>query len=289
MYNKILTEESEFIAKGLGWSLVSIDGLQLRINLVNPLKGKKKSGLNFKCIDFPTPIKQIKKFEQRKNHFDLFLFNNDKTSHYCYIKDFSRFIRSQKTKNCNKDVLQLCKLCKLWGKAGLIKHKQMCDKNELGRPLMFEEGKDDELIYFKSYKKTNRTPFVIYADFECILKPKQTNKFNKSNKKSKISKTYVTHLHEIMIIQKSYCNNLKFQRRGKDSAKKFMENMIDIGRKINNIYETNIPMIPLTEKEEKQYQKTKDMKSIVLKIPKCTKIHKKNVNPSICRCFGGLG
>lgn len=116
MFNKILEEECEFIAKGSGWSLVSIDGLQLRINKVNPLRGstyielpkfiqnkkavinikntddkcfmyailtkydvhlnkskfskrnfkilEKKTGLNFKCISFPTPINQIKKFER---------------------------------------------------------------------------------------------------------------------------------------------------------------------------------------------------------------------------------
>ena len=161
MFSKILEEESEYIAKGSGWSLVSIDGLQLRINDVNPLRGssyidlptyiknkkavinvqnndnkcfmyailtkfdnrmnkskfskknfknlEKKSGLNFKCINFPTPINQIKKFERInnvsinvyslndkniifllyisnvvcKNHFDLFFFNRDGKSHYC--------------------------------------------------------------------------------------------------------------------------------------------------------------------------------------------------------------
>ncbi|XP_050056138.1 uncharacterized protein LOC126549806 [Aphis gossypii] len=222
-FDKILAEESEFIAKGSGWTLVSIDGLQLRINLVNPLKGgayldlpkfirekkaiinvknkdkycfkysiltkydkrsnksrfnqkyfdflEKKSGLDFKCIDFPTPINQIKKFErlnnvsvnvyslnnkgtifplfinnkEEKNHFDLFFVNNHKTSHYCYIKDFSRFIRSQKTKKCSK--LIICKRCfttfgnkpcksKLWGETGLTEHKKMYSKNKLGRPII---------------------------------------------------------------------------------------------------------------------------------------------------------
>ncbi|XP_060847730.1 LOW QUALITY PROTEIN: uncharacterized protein LOC132931392 [Rhopalosiphum padi] len=371
MFNKILTEESEFIAKGSGWSLVSIDGLQLRINLVNPLKGssyidlpifikkkkaiinvrnkdeycfkysilskydkrsnksrfnqtyfnilEKKSGLNFKCIDFPTPIKQIKKFErlnnvsvniyslnnksnifplciskiERKNHFDLFLYNNDKTLHYCYIKDFSRFIRSQKTKNCSK--LIICKRCftifgnkpcksKLWGEEGLIKHKQMCDKNELGRPIMFEEGKDDEFIYFKSYKKTNRIPFVIYADFECILNPKQTIELNKSSKKSKVSKTHITHLHEIMSyafyvkvdydsITEKLLHQFKIPTkiimyRGKDAAKKFMENMIDIGKKINDVYEINIPMTTLTETEEKQFQRAEVCEKCLLSFKK---------------------
>ncbi|KAF0707629.1 Uncharacterized protein FWK35_00033557, partial [Aphis craccivora] len=96
---------------------------------------KKKSGLNFHCIDFPTPVKQIKSFErlnnvsvnvfsldnknvvfplymnkvESKNHFDLLLINNDITSHYCFINDFCRLIRSQKTKHKSK--LIICKRC----------------------------------------------------------------------------------------------------------------------------------------------------------------------------------
>ncbi|KAE9522549.1 hypothetical protein AGLY_017056 [Aphis glycines] len=361
-FDKILAEESEFIAKGSGWTLVSIDGLQLRINLVNPLKGgayldlpkfirekkaiinvknkdkycfkysiltkydtrsnkslfnqkyfdflEKKSGLDFKCIDFPTQINQIKKFErlnnvsvnvystifplfinnkEEKNHFDLFLINNHKTSHYCYIKDFSRFIRSQKTKNCSK--LIICKRCfttfgnkpcksKLWGETGLTEHKKMCSKNELGRSIMFEEGKENKFIFFKSYKKTFRIPFVIYADFECILKPKQTNEFTETSKKPQVSKTYITHLHEIMsyafyvkvdynIISEKLMQQFKIPTniiiyRGIDAAKKFIENMIDISKKINDIYQINVPMITLTEKEEKEFQIAKVCKICLL-------------------------
>ena len=69
----------------------------------------------------------------------------------------------------------------------------MCNKNELGRPIMFEEGKDNKFIFFKNYKKTCRIPFVIYADFECILKPKQKNEFIETSKKSQVSKTYIIH------------------------------------------------------------------------------------------------
>jgi len=160
MFNKILKEESEFVAKGSGWSLKTIDGLQLRTNILNPLRGlsyiplpkhiqnkkaiinvknkdmkcfkyailskydnrqnksvfsskyfktlEKKSKLNFSCISFPTPLKEIKIFERINNvsvnvfglddegfvypvylnscekikNFDLFLFENGISSHY---------------------------------------------------------------------------------------------------------------------------------------------------------------------------------------------------------------
>jgi len=357
MFNKLLSEEAQFISKKSGWSLKSIDCLQLRINKVNPLKGgstyldlpshikkkkaviniknndnecfkysiltkynnrlnkskfnkkyfdmlETKSGLNFKCIDFPTPITQIKKFEkinnvsiniyslddknlifplhitniEKKNHFDLFLFDNNNTSHYCYINNFSRFIRSQRTKNCSK--LIICKRCftsfgnkpcksKLWGETGLIRHKEMCIKNKLGRPIMFEEG-DDDFIYFKNYKNTQRIPIVIYADFECILNPKQPDKFIQSSKKPK---TCITHLHKLMsygfyvkvdynIIPKKLIKKFEIPRkvviyRGKNAAKKFMNSMISIGNKINDIYKTNLPINKLTLKEEKHFLKAK--------------------------------
>jgi len=210
------------------------------------------------------------------NHFDLFYFSKDEKSHYCYINDFSRFCRNQKTKNCSK--LIICKRCfttfrkkpskKLWGTKGLNIHKELCRKNDLGRPIMFEDG-DDDFTYFKNFKKTKRIPIVIYADFECILKREKAEK----NKKTKTkTKTYSTHLHTIMsygfyvkidynIIPKKLIKMFKIPSkvviyRGENAAKKFMRTMLDIGNRIYNIYQINIPMIKLTEEEKNKFQKT---------------------------------
>ncbi|KAE9522371.1 hypothetical protein AGLY_017202, partial [Aphis glycines] len=62
---------------------------------------------------------------------------------------------------------------------------------KLGRPIMFEKG-DDDFIYFKNYKNTQRIPIVIYADFECILNPKQPDKFFQNG--NKINDIYKTNL-----------------------------------------------------------------------------------------------
>ncbi|KAL4083783.1 hypothetical protein QTP88_029099 [Uroleucon formosanum] len=45
--------------------------------------------------------------------------------------------------------------------------------------------------------------------------------------------------------------------RGKNAAKKFMNSMISIGKKIIDIYNTNLPINKLTLKEEKHFQKVK--------------------------------
>uniref|UniRef100_A0A2S2R367 Uncharacterized protein n=1 Tax=Sipha flava TaxID=143950 RepID=A0A2S2R367_9HEMI len=121
---------------------------------------EKNSGLNFNCINFPTPLKQITKFEkinnvtvnvysaddrgliyplrvsknEKSDHFDLFFSSNEKSSHYSFIHNFSRLIRAQRTKHSSK--LIICKRCfttfsnkpnknKPWGLLGLDRHQFM--------------------------------------------------------------------------------------------------------------------------------------------------------------------
>ncbi|KAE9543638.1 hypothetical protein AGLY_002034 [Aphis glycines] len=146
-FDKILAEESEFIAKGSGWTLVSIDGLQLRINLVNPLKGGA-------YLDLPKFIREKKAIINVKN--------KDK---YC---------------------------------------------------------------------------------FKYSILTKYDTRSNKSR------------------FNQKYFDFLEKKSRGIDAAKKFMENMIDISKKINDIYQINVPMITLTEKEEKEFQIAKVCKICLL-------------------------
>ena len=53
---------------------------------------------------------------------------------------------------------------------------------------MFENG-DDDTIYFKNFKRSQRIPIVIYSDFECYLKPIIINQDIKT-------KTLITHKHK---------------------------------------------------------------------------------------------
>lgn len=60
MFNKLLSEEEQFISKKSGWSLKSIDCIQLRINKVNPLKG----GSTY--LDLPSHIKKKSSYKCKK-------------------------------------------------------------------------------------------------------------------------------------------------------------------------------------------------------------------------------
>ncbi|XP_060859920.1 uncharacterized protein LOC132937114 [Metopolophium dirhodum] len=259
---------------------------------------EKKSGLNFNCIDYPTPINQIKKFEkinnisvnvyscddknqiyplhinnnEKSDHYDLFFFSNEPTTHYCYIANFSRLIRSQRTKHESKIII--CKRCfttfnvkpnknKAWGQHGLDRHKVICQKHKLCKPVMIDPH-DDKFIYFNKYNRADRIPIVIYADFECFLKP--TNNIITVNTKN-------THYHKPMsyglyvkidynIVPKKLVKQFKIPKnpiiyRGKNASKHFMLTIIDISTKIYYLYNTNKSMHKLTKKEEGQYINSK--------------------------------
>ncbi|KAE9522375.1 hypothetical protein AGLY_017206 [Aphis glycines] len=147
MYDKLLNEQKTFTLKGSSWRQISLDGLQLRIN-------KKKSGLNFNCINYPTPINQIKKFEKINNVsvnvyscddknqiYPLHVSNKEKSDHFDFNKP-----------NKNKP----------WGQHALDSHKVICQKHKLCKPVMIEP-RDDEFIQFKNFNRADRIPIIIFT------------------------------------------------------------------------------------------------------------------------------
>ena len=99
---------------------------------------KYENDLNFKQINFPVKVKDITKFENQnpnlpginvfsiddknkiyslrhnqkdcQNSIDLFLYSEDEKQHYSLIKNFSRLVRSQITKDTTRK-LHFCKKC----------------------------------------------------------------------------------------------------------------------------------------------------------------------------------
>ncbi|XP_050523883.1 uncharacterized protein LOC126895735 [Daktulosphaira vitifoliae] len=162
---------------------------------------------DFTELTFPTPVSQIKIFERRnpnvsvnvyglerdnvnmkwsvyplrvadqeqQNHFDLLYIGDSDKYHYAYISNFSRLVRSQKTQHHGR--IYTCRRCFtsfddqskkniLRGHQALEQHKLICGKNKPILPVMPAEGSKVE---FDAWVKTQRLPFVIYADFEALL------------------------------------------------------------------------------------------------------------------------
>ena len=157
---------------------------------------KYENDLNFKKIKFPIQVNDITKFENYnpnlpginvfsvddnkiyplrvnqkdcKKSIDLFFHSDGEKRHYSLIKNFSRSVRSQKTKDSRK--IFICKKCLThFTKEDLLeKHILYCGNNET--VLVKMPAKKHRILKFKHYFKKLPLPFVIYADFECFTVP----------------------------------------------------------------------------------------------------------------------
>ena len=145
--------------------------------------------LNLKNVQFPVNVKDISKFEalnqvsinvfgysavpypiyvsknivdHESKHIDLLYFNK----HYYLIKNLSRFIGSSfKQHSYKKFICRFC-LSNYSSKQKLSQHMQYCLK-KCQRYSMPSKGSH---LSFTNHRAQFRSPFVIYYDFECLLK-----------------------------------------------------------------------------------------------------------------------
>ena len=150
-------------------------------------------------IKYPVSLKDINKFESLNSNIEISVFaydedykiyplrisdhNNrlhkikllliteeDKT-HYCLIKNMSRLVGSQINKH--KEAIFICERClnDFKTEKSLKAHEEYCNTNECIKINMPEKGSG---LFFKELWKSQRVPFIIYADTESLLKPLQS-------------------------------------------------------------------------------------------------------------------
>lgn len=92
--------------------------------------------------------------------------------HYVYIKSLSRLVGSQLSKNTLKKFF--CDICfhYLPSEIALIKHEKKCrETNDCEIILPDPEDEEQRVVKFKNFHHKLTVPFVIYSDFESVLKP----------------------------------------------------------------------------------------------------------------------
>ena len=146
--------------------------------------------LNWKGIDFPTPLTQITRFEKQNPYsinvygwtgtsvyplriskheneesINLILLSNNENQHYCWIKNMSALATSQVNKH--KRRRYFCKCCcnSFPTEESLQKHIEYCSKRKAVKVEMPKKG---TMLSFKDYHRKMRVPFVVYADFEAF-------------------------------------------------------------------------------------------------------------------------
>ena len=116
---------------------------------------------------------KMKKEDERKHNIVLLLIKDGNNSHYCLVKNLSALLTSQV--NSHKGKFYFCLNC-LNGYDNpekLEKHKEYCSEEE---SVKIDMPPPKTFLKFKNSLYSERAPFVIYADFESILKPLNTCK-----------------------------------------------------------------------------------------------------------------
>lgn len=254
---------------------------------------KWENTLNFECIDAPTPLNQIETFMQHNESariaVNIYFYNSEKRrvcplllskrpvdyhyvnllylrksarieeedcfeTHYCWIKDLAALVSPQITKNRAK--IFLCNRClnHFTTEEKLLAHIEMCTNKNKNCSIEMPIASEDNFVYFKNFKNGLKSPFIIYADTEALLKQPEKSVFSSN------CNTQAIQHHEIHSIgyyfldanvnTKSYYDS----HRGPNCVDWFMEQLTNIAIDAFDFLETKRKMNALTKQEEKEFK-----------------------------------
>ena len=176
------------------------------LRALNPVKDHKAriddklkskiNTVNMGDIHYPVTLKDVSKFEKlnsdiavsvyaydesysvgpvhisrhvdRPYNIKLLLISDEDKMHYCLIEDFSKLVSSQANKHKGK--VYVCERCinPFTTENALKEHEKHFTNEDCVHLKMPAPG---STISFKHFEKGQRVPFMVYADFESLLKP----------------------------------------------------------------------------------------------------------------------
>ena len=249
-----------------------------RISLLRPYENQ----YNWKGLEFPVSIKKIDKFEKNnpgiavnmlfskkksqniytvrrskhnlkcKKQINLLMIEDGEKRHYNAIKSISRLLKSLNA--THKGVYHFCMNCLngFWTASARDKHYEYCISN--GHVKVNMPTEEEKWLKFHDGQYQFKVPFMMYADFESILKPvdeRYKEKMNRMkaerNGKAPYTEKINTHVPSGWCVHSTFAygdvpNPLKMYR-GKDFVEKFVEY---IEEEVKRLYAT-FPRQPMTE------------------------------------------
>ena len=173
----------------------------------------------------------------------LLMITNGEKWHYTAVKRLSGLLRGV-TGNNNGDFYCLNCFHSYRTENKLEKHKKICENHDYCHVEMPNE--DNKIIKYNQGEKSLRSPFIIYADLECLLEKISTcyNNFEESS---------TTEINKHTLSGYLLFTHCSFDNRGDDCMEKFCKDLREQATKIINYDKKK--MIPLTKKEEKNHNK----------------------------------
>lgn len=237
--------------------------------------------LEWSGLQLPMTLKQIARFEttnsvsinvfivegrkivplqltERKmtKHVNLLMIDGyDGGAHFCWIKNFSRLISSQISAAHGK--VYVCDRCLhvFRNEAKLLTHSVDCEamnhcKIDLPKP-------ENNVLKFTNYSRREPAPFVVYADFECLLENVQENE---DDDEPSVPSAYQKHTAYSVgyYLKCSYDSSLSRYEfyRGPEPAEWLVAQLHDITSMIQRVYEIIVPMHVLSDSELLEFTST---------------------------------
>ncbi|XP_072377324.1 uncharacterized protein [Diabrotica undecimpunctata] len=200
--------------------------------------------------------------QHKPTHVNLLLISDNNQSHYCLITDLYRLVKTQKATYEGKQYF--CDGClQIFSTFEKLKNHQENDclhistilpTNEL-RINKCGESLPSNILKFINIEKTSEHPFVIYADFESILKP--IPHCEPSDGQSYTIKVAEHQPYSFAFYLKcSYDDSLSRLEsyQGEDAAKVFVQKLDVL---VHELYQKHLkhikPMVPLTSEENQNF------------------------------------
>ena len=189
----------------------------------------------------------------RENQVVLLMITDGEKWHYTAVTRLLGLLRGI-TSNDNGDFCCVNCFLAYTRKNKLEAHKKICENHEYFHVEMPNE--DNKIIKYNQGEKSIKSPFIIYADLECLLEKISTCYNNpEESSTTEINKHTPSGCSLFTHCSFDKTKNKPVYYRGEDCMKKFCKDLREHATKIFN-YEKK-DMIPLTKKEEKRHKKQK--------------------------------
>ena len=232
----------------------------MAINKINEFKKNNNISINLLGVKGQKPyICGKSKYNERKNVVNLLLIINGEKRHYTVIKSLNRLLGDSNSKHGHKQYFCLNYSQGFHSEESRDNHFEYCKDNEAVRIEMPKEG---YFVEFHDGQNQFKVPFIMYADFETILKPTEENikDFMESNFNPEESYTKKINQH----IPSGFCVYSKFAYgkvenplklyRGEDCLEVFCDYIENEVKRLHNLF-LEKPMKRLTHEEWREFNR----------------------------------
>ena len=243
---------------------VSLRGID-RFEHLNPEISITVLGYNEEDKVYPL---KVSKYTGCKHDIVLLLIKDGENSHYCLVKNISALLSSQINNHEHKRYFCLNCFNSFKSSDSLDKHKEYCYNNECVKIMMPPQN---TFLRFKNFRYSEKAPFVIYADFESLIKPMDSCDPNPNHSYTKKYQKHepISFCYYIECFDNSLCKEIFNDDTKRKQLKSYIKtkpedpDVIDVFIKwleddVKYIANIKPKKMLLTKEEEKQFNITSD-------------------------------